>query len=252
MRRIARLPLFLAAVLAAAPLALPAGEPAPGPKVSVDFAYATAYVFRGLRLSNRSFQPAVTVEHGPWSGGVWADLPAARGEQHEFDPWLFYTWEQDGTTWEAGAQYYHYPEARGTDLRYSYEFSLGGSREVAWIERLPLTAAAAVYYDARLETLSLEGSLSHTRALGTGRRLVDLSWSVFGGHVDARHLAPDDPGPKWRDAYRYYGAKAELAIPLGPRATLKLGGQWDDAVNADPDQGETGNLSGTCTLSWAW
>ncbi|MBI2518087.1 MAG: hypothetical protein HYV95_14375 [Opitutae bacterium] len=251
MRRLCRLPLLFAA-LAAAPLVPLAAEESAETKVSADFAYATSYVFRGLRLSSRTLQPAVTIEHGRWSGGVWTDLPTTKGEQHEFDPWLFYSWEEDGTAWEAGAQYYYYPEARGTDLRYSYEFSLGGSREVPWLAALPLTAGATVYYDPRLETLSLEGTLAHTISLGTERRPVDLTWSVFAGHVDARNIDPDDPGPKWRDAYRYYGAKAELSITLAPRATLKLTGQWDDAVNADPDQGGTRNLSGVFAFNWAW
>jgi hypothetical protein len=243
----------LAAVFTTFASALPVGaEEAAAPKVSFDFAYATAYVFRGLRLSNRTFQPALAIEQGPWSGGVWTDLPTTKGEQHEFDPWLFYTWEDDGTTWELGAQYYHYPEARGADLRYSYEFSLGASREVGWSSSYPLTAIATVYYDPRLATLSVEGSLAHTWSLGRGRRPVDLTGSVFGGQVDARNLSPDSPGPKWRDAYRYHGAKAELTIRLAPHATLKLSGQWDDAINADPDQGETGNLSGVFTFGWAW
>lgn len=247
MRRLCR----LAAVFTALAWVLPAGAgETAAPKVSFDFTYATAYVFRGLRLSNRTFQPAFTLEHGRWSGGVWTDLPTTKGEQHEFDPWLFYAWENEGTAWEAGAQYYYYPEARGADLRYSYEFSLGASREVGWSPSSPLTAT--VYYDPRLETLSLEGSLARTWPLPRARRPAGLTGSVFGGQVDARHLSPDSPGPKWRDAYRYYGAKAELAITLAPRATLRLSGQWDDAVNADPDQGGTRNLSGVFTFSWAW
>lgn len=252
MRRIFRPLSLFAAILAMAPRVLFAAEESAGTKVSADFAYATAYVFRGLRLSSRTFQPAVTIERGNWSGGVWTDLPTTKGEQHEFDPWLFYSWAEDGTAWEAGAQYYYYPEARGTDLRYSYEFSLGGSREVAWVPAFPLKAGATLYYDPRLETLSLEGLLAHTTSLGNEHRPVDLTWSVFGGHVDARNIDPDAPGPKWRDAYRYYGAKVELAITLAPRATLKLSSQWDDAVNADPDQGGTRNLSGVFTFSWAW
>lgn len=68
----------------------------------------------------------------------------------------------------------------------------------------------------------------------------------------ARNIDPDDPGPQWRDAYRYYGAKAALTIALAPRATLKLTGQWDDAVNADPEQGGVRNLSGIFSFNWAW
>jgi hypothetical protein len=247
-----RLSLWSIAFLAGLAVVPAAAGGDPRLAVTTDAGFATSYVFRGLRLAQHSWQPAVTVERGPFSGGVWANVPLDRAGAHEVDPFFFYSAERGGLTWETGAQVYTYPEAHGADTTHSYELSLGVTAPLGLVTGVPVNAGLTVAYDLRLATLSTEARLEHSTEGKLAGRPAELTAGVFLGSVAGRDLAPDAPGPRRRDAYRYYGTKVSLAVKLAARAALKFTVQWDDARNAAPAQGATGNLAGNLGLSWMW
>ncbi|MDD3178834.1 MAG: hypothetical protein PHQ04_00635 [Opitutaceae bacterium] len=220
--------------------------------VTTDFAYATSYIFRGLQRAHHSLQSAVTVTHGGFNGGVWANVPTDRGEAHEIDPFLFYSFAASGLSWDTGLLVYTYPEASDIGTSHTCELSLGATAPLAIVTGVPVNAGAIVSYDLRLARLNIEATVEHAEEFTFATRPAEWSLGVFAGCNDGRNLTPEDPGPQYRDAYLYYGFKLALSCKLSGRAAFKLTGQWDDARNVDPGQGHSGNLSGIAMLSWVW
>lgn len=217
-----------------------------------DLAYATRYVDRGVTLSRDTWQPGVHAASGPWSYGLWCDLPTPRGQLSEFDPWWQYSWEDSGVIWCTGATHIWYPEASGTTLRHSTELFLSATQDWFVTPRFAVTVQLDLTYDVRLRTLYLDGKLAHTQSLQMLGVPLDFTAAVIAGHVDARDINPDDPSFVFRDAHRYWGVQLEVAWQLNERAALRLLGQIDGATNVDPAQGATGNTSLVATLGFAW
>ena len=259
MRSPLRLPAALLALLTAAGL-LHAGKPPShilvppedGQAWHSDLAFATRYVDRGITLSRDTWQPGLHAATGPWSFGLWCDLPTPRGQLSEFDPWLQYTWEEGSVIWCTGATHIWYPEASGTTLRHSTELFLSAARDWFVTPQFVVTAQFDVTYDLRLRTLYLDGRLSHAQSLKMIGVPLDVTVAVIGGHVDARDINPDDPSFVFRDAHRWWGAQLEVAWQITERTTLRLLGQIDGATNVDPAQGATGNTSLVTTLGFSW
>jgi len=236
----------------AVPIAHPPPQEVPEWKLTVETAFATRYVDRGVTLSHDTWQPAFTIEHGPWSGGVWTDLPTPRGELSEFDPWLQYSWQDGPDTWTAGTTHIWYPEASGATLRHSTELFIGVARDWFVTPAFALNLHLDLTYDLRLRTLYLDGTVSHTQSLRMLGVPFDFTVAVIAGHVDARDINPDDPSFVFRDAHRYWGAQLEVAWNFSERGAFKLLGQIDGATNVDPAQGATGNTSLIATASFSW
>ncbi len=229
---------------------LAAGLAHAGPATSGTVTYASAYVFRGLRLAHQSLQPDLTVTDGPFSGGVWMNLPLTRGEKPEVDPNFAWSFEHGGVAWEAGLALYLYPRAHDEETRYSWEPYLSATS--SWGRDDSNSGTVSVAYDGRLATLSLEASLGHTFTLNAGGRTVTLTPAIFAGYVAGTNLTPDAPEPRTRDGYRYGGLRVEAACALNDRITLTLGAQWDDAANVSDGADLTRNLWGYAAVRCNW
>ena len=204
--------LTFGALSAEAQTATPATAPAPSPaySISADFAYASAYVFRGVRLAKGAFQPAVKLTAGEGYVGVWANAPAERGYELEIDYFAGYgiplndTWSLD-----AGLTVYSYPRLdSGDKTTYEGYLGLNGSLGV-------LSTGTYAYHDVTLKASTLQESLGHTFELDS-RTSIHLLATV--GHV-----APDAGG-----GYTYYGFGVTVPYKLSDAATLTVGVQSAD------------------------
>ena len=78
--------LILAAVAASLSLrAEEAAAPASSYSVTVDFPYATKYVFRGAQYAKQSLQPSVEVATGSFAFGIWTNQPITDNTDNEID-----------------------------------------------------------------------------------------------------------------------------------------------------------------------
>jgi uncharacterized protein (TIGR02001 family) len=53
--------------------------------VTVDFPYASKYVFRGIEYAKDSIQPSIEVASGNFYAGVWTNQPVTNNSDNEFD-----------------------------------------------------------------------------------------------------------------------------------------------------------------------
>lgn len=188
--------------------------------VTVDFPYASKYVFRGIQYAEDSVQPSVEFATGNFYAGVWTNQPLTSNIDNEVDFYAGYglaltdTWKLD-----AGVTMYYYPEqdsSLGLD-RETYEGYVGLTGAVAGF-----TPAFYAYYDFTLENFTYQGSVGYSIPLGDQ---FSLDPSVTVGYVD------NDVGTN----YTYWGIGVNLPYKLTDRATVTLGGQYAGNDLDDPE-----------------
>ncbi len=220
--------------------------------VTLDNAYATGHVDRGLLLTHAAWQPALTVDSGAWSYSLWSNVPLRSGQTTEIDPAVIYSPPIGPVSGHFGLQGYTYPTATGTDTRYSDEVLAGMDSALPLTPTFAVQLSTTAYYDLRLQTVYLEANLAHTIPLGLIGIPLDLTCNIVGGYSDGRNLAPDAPGPRQRDAYRYVGAGVEADYKLNGQLTLKVGITATTTWNVDPGQATPARTGATVTLSRIW
>ncbi len=204
--------LTLGALSAEAQTPTPAAAPAPSPaySISADFAYASAYVFRGVRLAKGAFQPSVKLTAGDGYVGIWASAPTERGYELEIDYFAGYgVTLSDAWSLDAGLTAYSYPRLQSGD-KTTYEGYLGLSGSLG-----VLSTDTYAYYDVTLKAFTVQEALGHTFELDS-KTSIDLLATV--GHV-----APDAGG-----GYTYYGCGVTVPYKLSDAATLTVGLQSAD------------------------
>ena len=88
----------------------------PEMSVTVATAFASEYMFRGVRLGGPSFQPYMELDWGNLAVGLWANLPIADSvpgqSDPELDPYFSYTFNMDDNfSIVPGFTTYIYPNA---------------------------------------------------------------------------------------------------------------------------------------------
>ncbi|HXI87747.1 MAG TPA: TorF family putative porin [Parvularculaceae bacterium] len=191
--------------------------------VSTAVGFESRYVFRGAQIGDESLQPAVTLAHKDFYGGVWFNLPLARKAfaltrgAREMDVLAGYNARvAKRLSIDVGATYYTYP---ALDRGFFDVFK--GRRDASGANTLepylgvafdgPLSPKLYIYRDVYLHTSTAQGSLSHSIALG-GRASADFSASL--GYVDADRTNPD---------YLYGQATAGLSYQIARRSTVYAG-----------------------------
>ena len=201
----------------AAGASLQAEEPASSYSITVDFSYASEYVFRGTKFADESFQPSLEIAKDNWYVGVWASQPIAKSDDPEIefsDEIDFYvgmglplndTWKVD-----TGATLYYYPEideSSGLDTT-TFEGYVGITGTVS-----VFTPSFYTYYDFTLETWAFQGAVGYSIPLADELSL-DLTATLG--------LVTPDLG----DSYAYYGVGAVIPYKLTDNATASLGFQY--------------------------
>lgn len=209
----------LATVLAAC-LTLPAtaGEVA----VTVTPAFASEYMFRGVRLGGSSFQPCVEVAVGNFTGSLWVSTPLAErvpGQSDpEFDPSLSYSFEiTDKLSLEPGITAYFYPNADTADgfFQATYEPFLAANWTVAGFELTP-----KFYYDVVLQGPTFELNAAYSVPLEKLSTQLDFSATLGTYWMDE---AIKDAAPRVENCGSYFQIGVALPFKLGEQATMTTG-----------------------------
>jgi uncharacterized protein (TIGR02001 family) len=193
-------------------------------QVTADFSYTSQYVFRGIKMASDAFTPSVELAVDDFYVGIWTMQPISTWNHqrpgNEIDIYGGYKQKLTETiSLEGVATYYWYPDAqseRNGATSKSYELGAGAT----WAYNR-LTASAYLYYDFRLESATLVGSVGYSfpiEKLGTS---VDVAFYV--GTVGMREAAPDSNVPGIKNSYNYYGFDVSVPYHINDRATVTAG-----------------------------
>ncbi len=203
--------ILLAALVAGASLS--AADPAPAYSVTLDFPYASKYVFRGVELAKGAFQPSVKVTSGDFYAGVWASLPVDRGYELEIDYYAGYGFKlSEGWSLDTGLTAYSYPglDTSGGADKTTFEGYLGLNGTLGIF-----SSGTYAYYDFTLKAFTIQEALGYSIELDA-KTTINLSATL--GHV-----APDAGS-----GYTYYGFGVTVPYKLSDKATVTAGVQYAD------------------------
>lgn len=183
--------------------------------------FETRYLFRGVELSEMSFQPSLMLGYRGFYGGAWANIPlddnALTPAGEEID--LIAGWGAaigKSVSIDLGVTYYAYP-ARVDGLFDVFREDAGGGGAntvepyVGLAVSGPLSPKLYLYRDFYLDTFTVQGTLAHSFPVAE-KTSIDLSGIV--GHV-----FDDDPGLD----YPYGHASANLAYAFTDKVSAYAG-----------------------------
>ncbi|WP_438482041.1 TorF family putative porin [Oleiharenicola lentus] len=222
--------LILAALVAGASLSAQDAA-APSYSVTVDFPYASKYVFRGVQYAEGSIQPSVKLTTGSFYAGVWTNQPITSNIDNEVDFFAGYGFKLSDTfSLDVGATAYYYPElddSTGLDNA-TYEGYVGLNGTFG-----AFTTGLYAYNDFTLESFTVQGTVGYSVALSD-----KASFNLLG---TIGKVYPDSG-----DDYTYYGVGATVPYKLTDSATLTGGVQY---ATHDIDGLEDGHLWFTVGLT---
>jgi uncharacterized protein (TIGR02001 family) len=203
--------LLLAALLTTG-ASLFAADPAPASTyaITVDFPYASKYVFRGVQYAEGAFQPSVKLTSGDFYAGIWSSLPVDNGYELELDYYAGYGFKlSDSVSLDTGLTVYHYPglDVPGADkTTFEVYAGLNGS-----IEGVNLGLYA--YQDFTLDVFTIQGNIGYSIPIDD-KASLNLSASLG-------HASPDSGS-----GYTYYNLGAQVPYKLSDTITLTVGANW--------------------------
>ncbi len=213
-------------------LSLQAQDAASSYSVTVDFTYASRYVFRGQQLAKGTLMPSVEVSSGAFTAGIWSAQPLVDNADNEVD---FYASIgiplQDDWSIDTGVALYYYPELD----------TGGGADEATWEPYVGLTGSAGgfspgvyFFYDLTLEVLTIEGQLGYSVPLEPAGASLDFSASL--GRID----------PKTGSGVTYYNFGMSAPFKLSDSGTLTLGLNYGhNNISGGDAYGENAHFFGT-------
>jgi len=204
-----KITLLLAALVTGASLTAQ-DAPAKSYSVTVDFPYASKYVFRGVQYAEGSFQPSVKVTSGDFYAGIWANAPVDNGYELEIDYYAGYGFKlADSWSLDLGATLYSYPglDVPGAD-KTTFEPYVGFNGTFG-----DLTSATYAYYDFTLDVFTVQETLTYSV------KLSDKANFNFSANIG--HASPDSGS-----GYTYYGAGATVPFKVSDAATITAGVQY--------------------------
>lgn len=191
----------------------------PEMSVTVAPAFASEYMFRGVRLGGPSFQPYMELDWGNLAVGLWANLPIADSvpgqSDPELDPYFSYTFNvNDNFSIVPGFTAYTYPNADTADGFYvaTYEPNLAVNYTIAGVKLTP-----KVYYDVTMQGPTFELNAAYTVPLEKLHTELDFSGSVGTYYWDD---SVKGASPKVKNSGSYY--QVGVALPFTLNEHLKL------------------------------
>lgn len=179
--------------------------------VTVDFPYASKYVFRGKESAKESLQPSIEVASGNFYAGIWTNQPITNNSDNEFNFYGGYgvplndIWKVD-----LGGTFYYYPEAdKSSADEHTFEGYVGITGTVAGF-----TPGIYAYYDFDVKAFTLQGSVGYSVPLESSGTSLDFS-------VTLGNVSPDVG-----DDYLYWGVGVNLPFKLSEKATFAVGAQY--------------------------
>lgn len=243
--------------------ALQAQDTAPELSANVTFGWESEYVFRGVKLAEYAFTPAVDISYGGFYAGIWAALPVDTDRSvlptdgglggNEVDIYAGYSFAAtDLISVDFGFTYYTYPDAQD-DL-----FDTFDSDEAEGFNSLEpfigvafdvmLQPAVYVFYDIHYENLTVEASLGHTFEVAES---MGVEVGGFAGMVSLDTELYDDI-----DDYFYVGASIDFVYTILENVSASIGARasWvsEDLVIEDLDELDSTDLEDiTYWFGWA-
>jgi uncharacterized protein (TIGR02001 family) len=204
--------LIIAALIGGASLsAQDAATAAPAYSVTVDFPYASKYVFRGVQYAEGSIQPSVKLTSGSFYAGIWTNQPITSNIDNEVDFFAGYGFKlSDSWSLDAGVTAYYYPElddSSGLDNT-TYEGYVGLNGAFG-----SFTTGVYAYNDFTLESFTLQGTVGYSIPMSDK--------AAFNLLATIGNVSPDAG-----DSYTYYGLGATVPYKLTDAATLTGGLQY--------------------------
>lgn len=190
--------------------------------------FESRYVFRGVQLAETSIQPSIQLNYGNFYGGAWFNLPVGDDDLvvtpggEELDFYAGYGFAlNESVHLDVGFTYYTYPDLASGFFDVFEEDGDGlGANTVEIFAGLSfdtaLTPTFYVYRDFMLDTLTIEGSVSHSIPLAE-KTSFDLG-AALGYVVD------DDPAD-----YLYGNISADLTYALSDHGSLAAGVRYGGA-----------------------
>jgi len=201
--------------------AAPAAPAAPSWSWTVTPAYASQYMFRGVRLGGSSFEPTVEADYGNFAVGVWANFPLADkvvGQSDpEIDPYASYKFVvNDAFNVQPGVTWYNYPNATKSTGFYksSFEPNLALNYTVGGVTLTP-----KIYYDVVLKGPTLE--LNGAYAVPLKDEGTELDFAATVGTYKWTSAAPDQ-GADVKNYGNYWliGVSAPFQITKSSKFTI--------------------------------
>ena len=201
---------------------------------SVNVAFTTKHVFRGVEKTNAAIQPSVLLEHesGAYFGAFF-NVPFSHVREAEYDFNLGYSHKlNEKLTLDGGIVLYLTPgfEYQGQDLRkWTQEFYLGGTYNIT----SNFGSRVYFYYDARCEQITSELALGYALPLSPIHSYMpaNLNFSVYIGYSSGNDVLPDANMGKVSDDYSYYGVSVEAPVRLTSRLACNIGVQYGRSHN---------------------
>ena len=200
--------------LVASALGLRGAEAAPSYSVTVDFPYASKYVFRGVQYAKESFQPSVELTSGNFYAGLWTNQPITDNLDNEIDFYAGYNFPlSDVLKLDVGATLYYYPEA-DTSVYDSNTFEgyVGLTGTVSGF-----TPGVYAYYDTTLKAFTLQGSVGYSVPMAAAGTSLDFTATL--GNV-----SPDSGSD-----YSYWGLGVNVPYKITEKASAAVGLQYASA-----------------------
>jgi uncharacterized protein (TIGR02001 family) len=231
-----KLTFLLAALVSGASLSAqdpaPAPAPAPSYSVTVDFPYATKYVFRGVSYAKDSLQPSVKLIAGGFYAGIWANAPLDKGYELEIDYFAGYNFTlKEGWTLDVGATLYSYPGLNGGGDKTTFEPYVGLNGSFGSV-----TSATYLYYDTTLDVFTAQQTFGYSIPLDEK--------ASFNLAATLGHASPDSGS-----GYTYYGLGATVPYKLNDKATVTVGAQY---ASHDLDGVEDNHFWATLGFTYAF
>lgn len=191
---------------------------------TVNPAFTSRYLFRGVELAGACFQPWVDYTIGPMSVGIWSSVALEDQVGGDADPEIdlygSYTFssESGALSIQPGFNLYTYPDADRSNGVYksTFEPSLAAIFNVAGIQLTP-----KVYYDVMLKGATYE--ITAAVALPLAALGTELDFSATAGTYKWRDVTADaSPAVKnWGD-YWSVGVAVPVQISLRSKLTVAL------------------------------
>lgn len=240
-------PVAPASTAPAAP-STPAPAAASAVSVVVTPAFASQYMFRGVRLGGPSFEPTIEADSGNLGLGVWANFPLkdkVPGQSDpEIDPYGYYTVTvNDSLSVVPGFTWYNYPNADTSNGFYksTFEPNIALNYTVGGVKFTP-----KLYYDLVLKGPTYELTVAYTtplKEIGS-----ELDWTAVGGTYRITDAAKGaDPAVKnWGD---YYLFGVSMPFAIGKSGKLSIGVAYTKGSSNFFKQGSAPQAENTAAVS---
>jgi len=222
-----KLILALLGLLAAGVVGVNAQTPAPAPAApaaswTLTPAFASQYMFRGVRLGGPSFQPSVSYTDGPLSAGIWANVPISDKVPGQSDPEFDFTGSytetiNDSLSLVAGVTVYWYPNAEKKNGFYesTVEPNLALNYTVQGVTFTP-----KVYYDVVLNGPTFEFNVAYNFPLKDMGTELDFVGTV--GTFKWR-TAFENSSPETKNYGNYWLVGVTIPFQITMESKLSLG-----------------------------